>query len=361
MLIGLIGIRGTIPTAQSPTVSILVENEYLFDINPEFIYSFSIFREKWKTLNENGQLPRYIATTGTPSLAKIKHIFITHLHWDHWGGLRHLLHYLLLFEREKRENERLNIYIPQYSTIPLRIRLIGHLKLPETVQKKIPVDSAAYLRLMLMSEFGKRVTKYINIIALEPGEKIALKSNWTLYTQKTPHLPLGSLAYKLVYSKEKINLAKLKELNLPTHLIGEIRNNPTGVRYNNVLIKKSDLFTTLNLTFAYSGDSSLPTATDLWKFYQNVDVLIHDCSYLTAEEGYYLESHAALEELVSELNQRAINIRYLIPIHISNRHKLSEVAEYIARLKKEHLNFEIIVPSSFSWIFFNENHLEIIK
>ena len=59
------------------------------------------------------QLNRYRA-----KLNRINHIFISHLHLDHWGGLRHLLTRAIMFERDMRIEKKKPIHIEQNDVMP---------------------------------------------------------------------------------------------------------------------------------------------------------------------------------------------------------------------------------------------------
>ena len=112
MIIGLIGSRGTVPTSRIATTSFLVNNRYLFECPSEIIQAFKTFQDNWTELVEcNTDIN--LKSLGRPTFGKIKYIILSHLHFDHWGGLAHILHRILLLEREKRENEPLILIIPQ--------------------------------------------------------------------------------------------------------------------------------------------------------------------------------------------------------------------------------------------------------
>ena len=105
LIIGMIGSRGTVPTAKDSTVSFLVDNKLLFECPSEIVQAFQRFQEEW-TISLDSSTSGEITALGSPSLGKISHIILSHLHYDHWGGILHVLHRIMLFEREKRETGR---------------------------------------------------------------------------------------------------------------------------------------------------------------------------------------------------------------------------------------------------------------
>ncbi len=116
MLVYFLGTRGTVPTSGQGTMSICVDNKFLFDICPEFVHSMTKLVDRWKRTT-NTDLQRIQSLYGKPSFSSIDHIFISHFHLDHWGGLRHLLTRAIMFELDMRVEKKIpiHIYVPKHS------------------------------------------------------------------------------------------------------------------------------------------------------------------------------------------------------------------------------------------------------
>lgn len=335
MIIGIIGSRGTVPTSKDATVSFLVDNRFLFECPSEIIQAFQRFQEKWgeHTEKDKGDL----LALGRPSFGKISHIILSHLHFDHWGGLPHILHRILLLEKEKREKTPLTLIIPKNSTIPFQIRMnhFFNLNLETSV---LPDDEFLYRFLAI--EIGNNIAKILRILVAEPKKEINLGNGYCLSSFANKHLELGSVAYKLTFTKVKLNVKKAKRLKIPfDSTLREIELRNASYVVNNREIQRKDIFKDVKIILGYSGDS--PIDLDLLHFLNESDILIHDSSYLDQKEAYHLDQHSDLISL-SENIQKYTEITSLIPIHFSIRYKSEEITRTIEEISQS--NLQILNP-----------------
>ncbi|MFX0211803.1 MAG: MBL fold metallo-hydrolase, partial [Candidatus Hodarchaeota archaeon] len=251
MLISFLGTRGTVPTAKESTVSFLIDNQFLFDACTEVVQSFERLLVHWRALQNAGQVTNLISRYGNPSISRIEHIFLTHLHWDHWGGVIHLLHRALMLDRELREKKPIKIYVPKKSVDLLRLRL--------------------YINL------GSEVGEIAEVIPLDHGETLRIGS-YRITTALTQHHPLGSLAYQIEFIKTKLKVEKARELGIPFNSnLSEI-DKGKKIAINGVTISREDVFYDVIESVGYTGDIS--RNMDLKTFFNKVNVLIVESTYL---------------------------------------------------------------------------------
>ncbi len=357
MLITVLGIRGTVPSEDSGTVGLLINAKYAFDIPPEFIQSMIRARTRWNEMLRGGQFPKEFHVFPAPNLGKIEHLFISHFHWDHWGGLAHYLRWLRLFHHDLRKERPLNIYIPEGSMIPFKHNLIKAWNIDEELVMAVP-DDLFFLR-FLSVELHESISDIVRIHVMKPQIPVLLEDGQIRVTGiETKHLPQGSMAYRIDSCKEKVDMQKLEELGLsPGPIIGKIKKSPNGINVNGKTVFKDDIIRKECVSACYSGDS--PINEHLDSFYANTDLLIHDCSYLSSDDGYYLERHADLESLI-HFSKKIVGMRSLVPIHFSHRHEYKEIEEKIKTIMtKMDLSFDVIMPRPCMFILIKKREILI--
>lgn len=342
MIIGLIGARGTVPNDAMATVSFLVDHRYLFECPSEIIPAFDRFQKDWRRLYNEDSHPQ-LAALGRPTLGKVRYIIISHLHYDHWGGLPHIVHRILLLEREMRERNPLTIIIPKGATIPFQTRMQNLFSLSET---EFPLPDAEFLYHWLTIEVGDAVRKVIRIITIEDGETFPLGTGYFLSCKKNPHLAIGSVAYKIVFQKPKLDVKKAKQLGIPfNRTLKRIEKSQSPVKVGDTYISRADIYLDLTQTLCYSGDTSVDSG--LFEFFKDAHVLIHEATYLTQGKNFHLESHSDMETLISEVEKIGglPNLIALIPIHFSTRYKEEEILQYLRQLSgSQEKPYQIINP-----------------
>ncbi|MHA1448558.1 MAG: MBL fold metallo-hydrolase [Candidatus Hodarchaeales archaeon] len=324
MLIHFLGIRGTVPTAEDSTVCFLVDNKFLFDISPEFVFQFTRFCKYWGDL-EPEKTASINSKYGPPSFSKIEYVFLSHLHWDHWGGLRHLIHRAILMEAEMRDRRKenpkkkefakpLRIFVPEGACKGHRKRLALLLQMPVNM---LP-DDAELLKMLLRMELGLEIDNYLQFQTVHVDKPIKIK-HYEIIAAKNKHLQNGSFSYKIISKSDKLDVEKAKEMGVPFNSILSRLQRNGEVMFNGRVLKFEDIFNRKTITLGYSGDSPVD--------YSDCDVIIHDSSYLTSDsDSYHLDSHASLDELVKIADQLE-SLKILIPVHFSYRFKKTEIKQ----------------------------------
>ncbi len=331
MIIGIIGSRGTVPTSTDATVSFLVDNRFLFECPSEIVQSFQRFQDRWAPTNEF--MKSELEALGRPSFGKISHIILSHLHFDHWGGLPHILHRILLLEKEKREKVPLNLIIPKNSTVPFQIRMKQVFSMNHDTPM-LPDDE--FLQRFLAIEIGGKITKILRIKVAECEKEIDLGNGYSLSSFENKHLSQGSMAFKLSFTKTKLNVKKAKKLKIPFNsTLRKIEAGESQVFVNNQKISRKDIFNDINITVGYSGDS--PIDLSMLEFLKDSDFLIHETSYLDKNESYHLDLHSDLISLIDSI-QNFSEIKLILPIHFSIRYKSEEIARMIEKINTQSIS-----------------------
>ncbi|MHA1513062.1 MAG: MBL fold metallo-hydrolase [Candidatus Hodarchaeales archaeon] len=336
MIIGMIGSRGTVPTSEDATVSFLVDNKLLFECPSEIVQAFQRFQEDWKEVLDDSTSGE-ITALGSPSLGKISHIILSHLHYDHWGGILHILHRIMLLEREKREKKPLILIIPKNSTLPFQLRM-NHVF--GTQLNNFPLKDDDFLIRLLSIEIGTLVSQILRIEVIESEQIINLDQGYNLTCFENKHLPEGSVAYKLTYNKVKLDVNKAQKLGIPFDItLKKIERNVGSVVINRKKIVRSDIFHDIDITLGYSGDTAIDT--NLMEFFKDCGILIHESTYLDKQESYHLDLHSDLQSLIDAISDFD-ELYVLVPIHFSIRYTAKIITQTIKEVKKQ--QFAIVNP-----------------
>jgi ribonuclease BN (tRNA processing enzyme) len=322
MIIGLIGSRGTIPTAETATVSFLVDNRYLFECPSEIIQTFSKFQKSWMKISNIENNNQFLAI-GRPTLGKIKYIILSHLHYDHWGGLPHIIHRIMLLEREMRKECPLKVIIPEFSTLVFQKRMkeiYGNLN-------NQTLSDDEFLYNLLTIEVGTSIRDVLNIIVIKDGESISLDNEYSLLAKKNNHLVSGSFSYRLEFKRTKLDVKKAKKIGIPfNRTLKKIEKSQSPIDIGSSRISRSDIFYDLKISLGYSGDTEINR--ELFKFFNGCQILIHDTTYFSPEENFHLDLHSDFLSLLQEADELK-ELKALIPIHFSTRYKDDEISDHL--------------------------------
>ncbi|MFW9992631.1 MAG: MBL fold metallo-hydrolase [Candidatus Odinarchaeota archaeon] len=364
MLVQFLGIRGTVPTSEDSTVCFLVDGKFLFEVPSEFVLQFTRFCKNWQNLDPK-EVEALNTKYGPPAFSKIEHVFLSHLHWDHWGGLRHLIHRAQLFEigmRDKRrENPRkkefakpLNVYIPEGACRGHKRRLAQLIGMP---QDMLP-DDAELLRLLLKMELGFEIDNFVTFHTVYENQPICIR-NYEITAKKNKHKADGSLSYKIIKKKDKLNVVKAKELGVPFDSFLSRLQRAGELEFRGRILRFEDIFDRKTITVGYSGDS--PADNDMLEFYSDCEVLIHDTSYLTSQpETYHLDSHASLDAVL-EIAGKLNNLKILIPVHFSYRYKLKELDEALIQAANRIKTHSLLFLRTFDSIEYGDGQTRLIR
>jgi ribonuclease Z len=329
-------------------MSFIVDNKLVFDICPEFMISYFKFIESWnKNRNENTSKMQNLY--GQPSFAKIEHIFITHLHYDHWGGLRHFLIWSQMFESSFRESKPFHIYIPKKNLDLFQARFKELFNIPE--EQKFSSENF-FLRYLIV-EIDSSLVKNIKIHALEGDQTIQI-GKYQIKTFENTHF-MGSLSYKLVSTKYKLNEEKLDLYGLAKGpLLSKIQRE-SQIEVDGKIIMVHDIFTIEKTILGYSGDTQVDKNLVIWL--KDCTHLIHETTYFEEQEIYHTESHSTLQELLPLLTGPELKI--FLPVHFSERYSWPEIQTMIEKIKELEQKYQIYAPKLGSIIYYDDKKKNI--
>ncbi len=231
------------------------------------------------------------------SFMKIKRIFITHYHGDHFLGLAGLIQTMALNDRK----EVLEIYGPERSVeILTRFLSVGYYS----------------------------TTFPIKIYELEGGEELDF-GDYRICTLKVAH-PVPALSYCL---KEKdmprIDKKKAEKLDLDSKSLEKLRKEGE-ISFKGKKIKIEDVTGGIRKgrKIVYSGDTG--PIKEMEDFAKDADILIHEAtvdSSLEDKANQYGHSSARQAALVA----RNAGVRKLLLVHISPRYRDASVIENEAK------------------------------
>ncbi|MHA1225735.1 MAG: MBL fold metallo-hydrolase [Candidatus Hodarchaeales archaeon] len=351
MIIFLIGARGTVPTATTATTSFLIDNHFLFECPSEIIQAFQQIQEEWNNIAESSLSSEALAL-GKPSFSKIRYIILSHLHFDHWGGLPHIIHRILLLEREKRQKNPLKIIIPKHSTLTFQKRMIEEFNI---IKDSSPLPDDEFFYRLLSIEIGESVRDVIEVIVIDDSETILLERNYSLTAKRNSHLNRGSVSYKLQHTITKLNVSAANKLRIPfDSTLSHIQRSKKPILVNGQEISRDMIFFDINTIIGYSGDTK--TDEELFKFFKDVQILIHETTYLSQSEDFHLDLHSDIDSLLKNLEDLQ-DTEVFIPMHFSIRYSDVEVRNCLHNLKTR-LSPKITLIDSLSTflIEYKKNH-----
>ncbi len=231
------------------------------------------------------------------SFMKVKRIFITHYHGDHFLGIAGLVQTMALNERK----EPLEIYGPERSIDIL----------------------TKYLSIGYYS-----TTFPIYLHELNGGERLDF-GDYEILTMRVDH-PVPTLAYAL---KEKdiprIDRDKAKKLGLSSQILEKLRREGR-IEYGGKEITIDEVSGGMRIgrKIVYSGDTK--PMEEMIEFARDADVLIHEATVESSLEDKANKYGHSSARQAAEIAKKA-RVRNLLLVHISPRYKDASVIEKEAR------------------------------
>ena len=247
------------------------------------------------------------------SLLKIKSIFITHWHADHFAGLIGLIQTMALLERK----EPLYIFGPKPG--------------------KLIVDTI--LKLNEQAHFIEKLNLGYDLIVREVEEGLVLAEGEIIVecTKALHTLPAVSYKFSEKDKPGRFNLKAAKSLGLKPPQLGELQRGNIQ-KVGSKTIKPSDVMgePRPGLKFVYSGDTGYNE--QLVKFAEGVDLLIHEATYTEemAEQGK-MRGHSTAAQAAT-IAKKA-KVKELLLTHFSSRYK--DTKGHLAEAKKIFKNTKI--------------------
>ncbi len=231
------------------------------------------------------------------SFMKIKRIFITHYHGDHFLGLAGLIQTMTLNNRK----ETLEIYGPE-RTIDILTRFLS---------------------------IGYYSTSFkITLYELQGNETLDF-GDYTVRTLRTNH-PVPSLAYSL---KEKdmprIDRDKAKSVGLSSKVLEKLRREgKIEYKGKSITIDEVSNGVRIGRKIVYSGDTA--PMDEMVDFAKDANVLIHEAtvdSSLEQQANEYGHSSARQAAIIA----KKANVDNLLLVHVSPRYKDAKIIENEAK------------------------------
>ena len=225
--------------------------------------------------------------------SKINHIFISHLHGDHFYGLVGLLSTYGILSREKE----LHIYGPKgikdVTLLNLKISQ-SHAKYPIIFHELTSNESE------LIYEDEKVIVRTIPL-------QHRIYTNGFLFTEKEKPRKLNMLnisGYKEIGRADYNNIKAGKDITLPN---GEVVSN-----------KELTLDPIAPLSYAYCSDTIYKP--DIIPLIKNTDLLYHEATFLADREDLALKTKHTTSKQAAIIAKEA-NVKKLIVGHYSGRYK----------------------------------------
>ncbi len=265
-----LGTSGTVPSVNRNTSAIFVQfgsHRFLFDCG------------------EGTQRQMMIAKVGFRNL---DHIFITHLHTDHFAGLFGLLETMSLNERTRE----LRIYCPRPKVLRAIFDIFGYdgLNYPISVEQMNDGDELRFENFRIVAFKTEHIVPSVGYAVIEDERRGKFDRE---KAEKVLGIPPGPLYSKLARGESVVWKGKVIT---PDMVLGEPRRGRKIV---------------------YTGDTR-PTSRTV-EIARNADLLIHDASFSEELKDWALESGHSTAKEAAEV-ARAANVRKLVLTHISARY-----------------------------------------
>ncbi|WP_190808344.1 ribonuclease Z [Flagellimonas sp. S3867] len=224
--------------------------------------------------------------------SRIKNIFISHLHGDHFFGLPGLISTFRLLGRESA----LHIYGP----------------------KGIKEAITLFLKL------GDSWTNYPLIFhELESKESQLIFDNETVSVQTIPldhRVYTNGFLFKEKPLPRKLNIEAASKYKIDRNQYNNIKNGANGVQENGEIISNADLTSDPPKPKSYAFCSDTAYNETILPLIKNVDLLYHESTFLESESHLGAKTKHATASQAAQIAEKA-NVGKLILGHYSTRYK----------------------------------------
>jgi ribonuclease Z len=283
-------------------------------------YSTWLFIPPLRTLFDCGE---NLTTTLYSKVFAIEHIFLSHGHWDHVGGLPGLIHARLWSKGDTQKP--IHIHYPSSNR--------GCLEIKEFIEKTIHKSS-----------------EIVSWIPLTAGDSIAIANNKQVKCYTTKHYDQASLAYAVVETRHKLNPA-YSHLS-PIALVELKKTTPIMIELDTTILSISgDTDTNSPYFLDHSHGSDFNGA---------VKTLFHECTLLNAKEVKH-SGHTEIEQLMhSYRDYPEIFPENLVLYHLSCRNTLEESKQRIQDIINPYLKFYFPSQKTYNIFLLYDDKLELV-
>lgn len=223
---------------------------------------------------------------------RINHIFISHLHGDHYLGLLGLLSTMHLQGR----TQDIHLYCQE----PLKEIIEIQLKYSET-----------NLRYAIQYHF------------VDPSKAEVIFSDDELEVESiilNHRIPCSGFLFREKPKPRKLIRARLEQHNIPVQYYNDLKNGKDYVSENGIVIPNGELTTdpTAIRTYAFCSDTSY--FESIIPQIKNIDLLYHEATFLSDKEERAKETFHSTAAQAATIASKA-NVKRLIIGHFSARYK----------------------------------------
>ncbi len=223
---------------------------------------------------------------------RINHIFISHLHGDHYLGLLGLLSTMHL----------------QGRTIPM------HLYCQEPLKEIIEIQ-------LKYSETNLRFPIVYHMLDAKNPAVIFDDDDIEISTIILNHrIPCTGFLFKEKPRLRKLQKENLQKFNIPIHVYQELKNGKDYVDENGVVIANSELTTDPKIPRSYAFCSDTCYDERIIPFVNEIDLLYHEATFLSDKEDRAKETFHSTAAQAATIAKKA-KVKRLIIGHFSARYK----------------------------------------
>jgi ribonuclease Z len=252
------------------------------------------------------------------SILKIKSIFITHFHGDHYFGLLGLLASMSLYNRE----EDLTLYVPYGYSLQFQ-------------------DFIKYSKVFLTYNLIFKEVKNNQKISFDDLTITAIKLNHSI--------PSYGFVFKVNDKIGKFIKTKALKLNIPEGPLFSKLQSGKSIKINNKIILPKQVmdfsFNKIGKKIIYFTDTSV--IKNITETIKSPDILVHECTFSDLEkEKAIRRKHSYFSEVLNF--SKKINSKKLYLVHISSKYKDKET------LFNNFKDKNVVVPNDLDFIEMND-------